>query len=236
MSQTVHPTDFNMRSPHYRTLISAGARFESCMNASCVMDYGNSKNQEVAQAMQLGLADLTPLPRTGFKGPETVQWAGSAGLKIGQHNNRAYLQEDGLLAARLSDSEILVLNGLGSRLDQCARLEEKHKHRRPAGCYTVPRASASAWLMLTGQYSTDALAKLCGVDLRVKNFSGGAIAQTSVARTNCIVIRNNMGEIPAFHLLFDCSSTEYMWSCLVDAGMEFKGAPVGYASLLELHC
>ena len=215
-------------------LLSAGARFESYMNASCVIDYGCSNKQEVAQAMQLGLADLTPLPRAGFKGPETVPWAGSAGLKIGQHNNRAYLQENGVLVAKLSDSEILILNDLGSHLDQCASLEEKYRYSRPARCYTVPRRSASAWLMLTGRYSIDVLAKLCSVDLRVKHFPEGEIAQTSVARTNCIIIRIHLGDIPAFHLLFDCPLVDYMWSSLMDAGMEFKGAPVGYASLLTL--
>ena len=230
----VHPTDFSIRSPHYRTLMSAGARFGKYMNTSCAMDYGKSKDQEISQARQLGLADLTSLPRTGFKGREAVQWGRSQDLDIGQRNNQAYLQQNGMLVARLTDTEIAVLNNLRSPSDQCAGLKEKYTRNRPVKCYFVPRFNSSAWLMVTGQYSTEMFAKICGVDLHANKFSSGAIAQTSIARINGIIIRNDLGETPAFHLLFDIASTEYMWSCLMDAYAEFNGAPVGYAALLEL--
>ncbi len=230
----IHPTNFSIRSPHYRTLISAGARFEKHMNTSCAINYGESKSQEISQAKQLGLVDLTVLPRTGFKGPEAVQWGRSQGLDIGQHSNQACSQQNGMLVARLTDTEIMVLNDLHSPSDQCAGLEEKYTRNRPARCYPVPRFDSSAWLMVTGQCSTDMFAKVCGVDLRTNKFPSGAIAQTSIARMNGIVIRNDLGEVPAFHLLFDSASTEYAWSCLIDAYAEFNGAPVGYAALLEL--
>lgn len=230
----VHPTDFSTRSPHYRTLMSAGARFEKHMNASCAMNYGKSKDQEISQARQLGLADLTLLPRTGFKGREAVQWGRSQGLDIGQHNNQAYSQKNGMLVARLANTEIMVLNSLCSPSDQCANLEEEYTRNRPAKCYSVPRFNSSVWLMVTGRCSTEMFAKICGVDLRTNKFSSGAIAQTSIARINGIIIRNDLGEVPAFHFLFDSASVEYMWSCLMDAYAEFNGAPVGYAALLEL--
>ena len=230
----VHPTDFSIRSPHYRTLVSAGARFEKYMNTSCVMNYGKSRDQEISQARQLGLADLTPLPRTGFKGREAVQWGRSQDLDIGQRNNQAYLQQNGMLVARLADTEIVILNYLCSSSDQCAGLNERYTRNRPVKCYFVPRSNLSAWLMVTGQYSIEMFAKICGVDLRTKQFPPCAVAQTSIARINGIIIRNDLGETPAFHLLFDSASTEYMWSCLMDACTEFNGAPVGYAALLRL--
>ncbi|MCR6629846.1 MAG: hypothetical protein NVV74_07215 [Magnetospirillum sp.] len=72
------------------------------------------------------------------------------------------------------------------------------------------------------------LAKLCGVDLRRHVFADGAVAQTSVARLNGILIRQ--GE--DFHLLADSASAEYLWDCLVDAMAEFGGSVAGVNHLL----
>ncbi|MCY4641886.1 MAG: sarcosine oxidase [Gammaproteobacteria bacterium] len=234
MTQQADPTSFNIRSPHYRTLLSAGARFGSYMNTSCVMDYGRSRNWEVSQAKQLGLVDLTPIPRTGFKGQGVIQWISSQGMEIGQHSNKAYPQQNGMLVGRLADIEVIILNGLQSRTNQCESLDEKHACDQPVRCYLVPRFNTLAWFMVTGETSAEVFAKICGVDLRLKNFSRGAIAQTSVARINSIIIRHDLKEIPAFHLLFDSASTEYMWACLMDAYMEFKGSPVGYSAIRAL--
>ena len=215
--------------------MSAGARFGSYMNASCAMDFGKSRDQEISQARKLGLVDLTPLPRTGFKGQEAIHWGRSQGLEIGQYNNRTYLQQNGMLVARLADTEIMMLNDLKSSNNQCVGLEERHAFDRPTKCYSVPRFDVSAWLMVTGQCAAEMFAKICGIDLRVEKFSMGTVAQTSVARINGIIIRNDLpGEIPSYHLLFGNMSAEYMWSCLIDACTEFDGAPVGYAALLEM--
>ena len=204
------------------------------MNTACIMNYGKNKGQEISQARWLGLADLTPLPRTGFKGREVIQWGRSQGLEIGQRNNQAYPQPNGTLVARLADFEIMILNGLHGCDNQLAPWEKEHTRNRPARCYAVPRFDMSAWLMITGQCASEMLAKICGVDLRVEKFSPEAIAQTSVARTNSIIIRNDLSGVLAFHLLFDSASTDYMWSCLTDACREFEGAPVGYIALSEL--
>ncbi len=204
------------------------------MDTACAMDYGGSEEQEISQARQLGLADLTPLPRTGFKGREAIRWLRSQGLEIGQRSNQTYLQSNGMLVVRIADSEIMILNSLSSRDNQLANLEKEHARGHSAGCYSVPRFDTSAWLMVTGQCASEMFAKICGVDLRAGKFPPEAIAQTSIARTNGIVIRNGLGEVPAFHLLFDSASADYMWSCLTDACREFKGAPVGYAALSRI--
>ena len=70
-------------------------------------------------------------------------------------------------------------------------------------------------------------AKICGVDLRPHHFADGRIAQTSLAKMSAIVIRADLGRTPAFHLLADSASAEYLWGCLLDAMAEFDGAPVG---------
>ena len=232
MSQ-VQPEHFIRRSPLYRTLIKFGAQFEDRFNNACVTKYSNNNNQELIQAENLGLIDLSSLPRTGFKGKEAIQWAKAQELNIGDLNNQAYLQENGALVARLADTEILILNDLYTNIDQCKEFDKKHHLEKPTKCFTVPRVDSSAWFMITGAHSVDMFSKICGIDLRSHKFLNGSIAQTSIARINGTIIRMDLNTTTAFHLLFDSASSEYMWSCLIDAFVEFDGSPIGLNTLLK---
>ena len=51
---------------------------------------------------------------------------------------------------------------------------------------------------------------------------------------NAIVIRADLGKAPAFHILADGASAEYLWHCILDAMEEFDGAPAGLAALRRL--
>ena len=227
----LQPTDFRIRSPHYRILVAEGAKFINYGNTSIAANFGKNIEQECSILKQLGLMDLTPLPRTGFKGKASIQWAQAQGLDIGETNNFAYKQPNGMLVARLADTEILVLNNIHSEQNQCLSLDEKYRASNPARCYSVPRYDASAWLYITGAHASAMFAKMCGVDLRVNKFPNGSIAQTSIARMNGIIIRDDLNDTPAFHLVFDSASADYMWTCLRDSFKEFDGACIGYNSL-----
>ena len=74
-------------------------------------------------------------------------------------------------------------------------------------------------------------AKVCGVDLRPAMFAVDAVAQTSVARLNAIVVRADLETVPAFRLLGDSASAAYMWESLLDAMAEYGGAAVGLNDL-----
>ena len=227
-------TDFLTRSPHYRNMIAEGAKFQQFGEAVIAAQYNQTTEQETSQAQQLGLVDLTLLPRSGFKGREAIHWIQTQGLEIGNKNNQAYIQTNGMLIARLADTEVLILNDVCSTQNQCELYELKYNRTNPAGCYSVPRLNSSAWFLVTGHFASDMFAKICGVDLRTNKFSMGAIAQTSVARINAIIIRNDIKNVPAYHLLFDSASTEYMWTCLKDAFAEFKGTAVGHDAICTL--
>ena len=233
MSQ-VQAIDFLTRSPNYRILVSEGAQFKPLGNTALVDNYGKSVDQEAAQAKQLGIVDLNAIPRTGFKGREAIDWVRNQGLQIGDQNNQAYRQANGLLVARLADTEVLILNDVNNSENQCESLDEEYHRNLPTRCYSVPRFNSSSWLLITGEFASEMFAKLCGVDLRLHKFSEGSIAQTSIARINGIIIRGDIHGVPAFHFLFDSASTDYMWACLKDAFMEFNGTPVGHSALSEL--
>jgi sarcosine oxidase subunit gamma len=232
------PTALTRRSFVYRVLQQGGARFAAVNDAAIAVDFGRPLEAEAAQARSMGIADLSVLPRTGFKGAGTVEWLTSQGLSIGADSNRAYPQAGGELAARLAPTEIFLIDSLAGRGELIRRLNAawswgSETPRRLIG-YPMPRAESHAWFLVTGERAPGMFAKICGVDLRPHRFAAGAIAQTSLAKMSAIVIRADLGEVPAYHVLADSASAEYLWGCLLDAMAEFAGAPVGWAAVRQL--
>lgn len=237
MAAALQPTDCLRRSFVTRELQIAGARFGEENGAAVAVDFGDPAREE-ATARRLGLVDLSPLARVGFKGPGAVEWLAAQGVTVPPESNQAVVQEGGGLAARLAPGEVLILGAQSFEDDLPARLvatwaEAPTPPETPRG-FPVPRADSHAWFLLTGADSPTLFAKLCGVDLRPAKFALGRIAQTSIARLNGIVIRDDKGGLPAYHLLVDSASAGYLWDCLRDAMAEFGGIPVGVRALRAL--
>jgi len=210
----------------------AGARFEVRGEAVIAADYGVGGETDTARRM--GVADLSPVARTGFKAKDTPDWLEGQGVAIPDAPNEARRQDDGSLVARLSMDEHFILGDLAGKSDLPSRLDAAWTIDPDRRCYHMPRADSHCWLALTGRHTSEMLAKVCGVDLRTHRFLDGDVAQTSVARLNGIVIRSDLGDTRAFYLLADSASADYLWPCLLDAMQEFDGGPVGMGALLAL--
>jgi sarcosine oxidase, subunit gamma len=170
----------------------------------------------------LTLADLSSLPRLGFKGRGTMEAMKKRGITLEPVANRAYRQKDGGLCLVLAASEVILLgppNGDGAFLD---KLEADWRIEDLERSYPVPRQFGGCWFRITGQDAPAMFAKLCGVDLRPHRFADLAIAQTSVARLNAIVLRNDSGGQIGFELFADIASADYLLGCLEDAMAEFQ--------------
>jgi sarcosine oxidase subunit gamma len=235
---TVSPTALPRRSFIHRVLQQAGARFAPVTDGAIAVDFGKPIEAEVAQARRMGIADLSVLPRTGFKGAGTVEWLTAQGLSIGPDSNRAYPQTGGALAARLAPTEVFLLDGFAGGGDLIRRLNAAwswggETPRTPIG-YPMPRSESHAWVLVAGEQAAAMFAKVCGVDLRPHRFAVGSISQTSVAKMSAIIIRIDLGGTAAFHVLADSASAEYFWGCLLDAMAEFDGAPVGWTAIRRL--
>ena len=113
------PADFSRRSFVYRSLVAAGARFAEQHGAAVADDFGGGADAEARQAQSLGLADLSPLPRIGFKGRGTLDWLAGHGVSGFSENNMAYPQPGASLVARLAPSEVLVLGGIAGNAVLC---------------------------------------------------------------------------------------------------------------------
>jgi sarcosine oxidase subunit gamma len=232
------PTGHPRRSCIYRVLQQAGARFASVNDAAIAVDFGRPVDAEIVQAGSMAIADLSVLPRTGFKGAGTIEWLTAQGLSIGPDSNRAYPQGGGELAARLAPTEIFLIDSVAGTGDLVRRLDAawswgSERPRKLIG-YPMPRSESHAWFTVSGKHAAPMFAKICGVDLRLHRFSVGSIAQTSLAKMSAIVVRADLGDVPAFHVLADSASAEYLWGCLLDAMAEFGGASVGWAAMRQL--
>ncbi len=192
----------------------------------------NDKKPERQQAETLALLDLTVLPRTGYKSRQTPDWLIEQGIDIPAEPNQAVTQADGSLVASLSWDEHLVLSDLALRSGQVQALDAAYTHRAGFMCYPLLRAHSHSWFAITGKHAPALFAKVCGVDMQPSAFANGRVAQTSVARTNGIVIRHDIGKLLVYYVLADSASAEYMWSGLLDAMDEWQGKAIGLDCLL----
>ena len=228
------------RSQLYHLQQAAGAEFAQLQNVVVVKQFADD---EAAQLASLAMIDLSTLPRTGFKGRQTPQWLTEQGVNIPDKPNQAAKQADGSLVARLSEQEHLILCDISmqgvSSATLADALDSHWQIQEDLACYSLPRRDSHAWLYLSGEHVRSMLAKVCGIDLSAAEFANGQIAQTSIARINGILIRddlkagNNEQAITGFHLLCDSSSVIFVWQSLLDAMAEFDGKPVGVAALLD---
>lgn len=233
LTLATQPADVARRSGLYRKLREQGAVFGDVAGGALPMRYRN-EDDGAATARNLGLAELSALPRIGFKGQAVLSQMNTQGVTLEFRPNRAFRQDDGTLAAVLAMTEVLLLSPLNGVAPKLAELAANWSIETADGGYLVPRQDSHFRFLMTGRHASSAFAKICGVDLRPKCFEDLAIAQTSIAKSTAIVIRDDIGETPTYHLLGDSASAGYMWDCLVDAIGEFGGRPVGLDALLAL--
>jgi len=219
---TTTPDQFNRRSPLHAWFSEQGATFTDIGDAAVVSGFPDR------EAPPLGLLDLTPLPRTGVKGRRALAWLAEVGWPVPGTNNTSVVTASAQRVARLADGEALILSAIAG---DAGRVRELADAIPGAGAWPVARRDGSCWFLLAGDAAVDCLQKLCGIDLRPERFPADAVAQTSVARTNAVLIRDAALPRPAFHILADSASTGWFHAALLDAMAEFDGAPMGVDEL-----
>jgi len=227
----VMPNQRLQRSFIYRNLEQAGGKFSEVAGSLTTTSIPDG-SADVAR--NLGVADLSLLPRTGYKGAEALDWLDKQGTEIGAQCNKAFEQTDGSLCAKLAPSEALILSPLSGLSKVVPVLKAAWAKGTNQRAYEVMREDANFEFIITGDLSADMFAKICGVNLSPSHFSAFDITQTSVARSNCILIRCDVGNTLAFRMLGDSASAEYILECLLDAMAEFGGSLVGQDALTAL--
>jgi len=223
----VQPTDFPRRSALYRWHIAAGAEFSEQDGAAAPERYAGAAPDLASCA----LADLSVLPRLGMKGWTAWTTLASVGIDRPVENNQATRMRGGGLALRLGDNEALLL---GAVAGDAPLLKEAMMLPVASGFYPVPRQDTHAWFALIGAAVPALLSKVCAIDFRIGRFADLAIAQTMVARVGAVVLRCDVDQTTAFHVLADSASALYLWQVLLQAGEEYHGRAAGLEALRQL--
>ena len=84
-------------------------------------------------------------------------------------------------------------------------------------------------LRLVGPRSAEVLGKL--TSLNVNSLANMSCAQASLAHVPAIFLHEDIGRLPAFHLLVTRDYAESMWDAILHAGHEFHVCPYGLETL-----
>ena len=102
----------------------------------------------------------------------------------------------------------------------------------PLGAIDVSSVYTS--FRLVGPRSRDVLNKLTSLNVSDAKLPNLSCAQASVAHAHAMILREDMGAIPAFHLLVSRDYGESVWESIVHAGHEFHLCPFGLQALQAL--
>ncbi|WP_051219662.1 aminomethyltransferase family protein [Oceanobacter kriegii] len=210
------------RSANYRRL--AQAQTVTTASGAAVVSRVDHNDEE--RARNGGVLELSMLPHTGFRGAGTADWLSSMEYPIPLKPNMATACSEGNWVLRLSKTEYWLLanpNDLGKAIESLPT----DMADTPNACYPLFCKDSHAWLMLTGEHTGEILSKLSAVDMRESEFPVGSIAQTSIARINAILVRQEVNGLAAVSILCDIASSDYLWTVLMDAVQEFDGGAVG---------
>jgi sarcosine oxidase subunit gamma len=229
----VNPLQSARRSMLYRWHERHGASFVEHAGAIVVANYATDA-VEMSAACELGLCDLSTLPRWGVTGRGATASLKDTGFEVPAGVNRSVRQVNGDVLARLSDDEYLLLPiGLLIAAEPPAGIPRVQGHA--AGpVYELPRQDSHSWFALTGRKASTILATICGVDMRDVAFVDGAVAQTSIARVSAVVVRNDLGHSPCFFVLVSSMAAEYLWDAITGAMDVAGGAAIGIRALSSL--
>jgi sarcosine oxidase subunit alpha len=87
--------------------------------------------------------------------------------------------------------------------------------------------SVYAGIALLGPSSRDVLRKLIALDIRPTALPDSACAETALAGVHALLLRADLGGLPAFELYVTRDVAEFVWETLLDAGREYGLAPIG---------
>lgn len=80
------------------------------------------------------------------------------------------------------------------------------------------------FMLLAGGKAAQVLPKVCGLNFSDAQFPNRHAAQTRLAKVNCLIIRDDRGDLPAYLLIVERSLAVYVWGVVQDATREFSGA------------
>ncbi|MBI2504106.1 MAG: hypothetical protein HYW07_12845 [Candidatus Latescibacteria bacterium] len=201
----------------------AGAQFALDAGWQVAQVYTSEEEEVAAVRRAVGLADETARGKLLIEGREAGSLLGveigiGGGAMLGK--GRVFrLRQDLFFISTPPGVEEEVLEGLRSQAVG-----------RHLSLTDLTHARAELWLV--GPAGPAVLGQLCGLDLA--RFPDGEARQGSVAKTAQLILRRDLGGLPAFSLIGARSLGAYLWEAFLEAGRAQGIAPLGQAALRAL--
>ena len=194
-----------------------------------IPDVYTTLEAEIAAAQeQLALADETPNGKLLFEGDQAeavlMDAFGLGSLKINEG-------QDGI--HRLRNNLFFISTAPGKEISAQKKLTTTLEASEKFATVT-DITHGRAEIRVIGPDSQKLLSKVCGLDFHPSAFPNETAKQSSLAKTTQLIIRRDIGELPAFSIIGVQSLGAYIWDTMVKAGQEFGLLPIGSAALAEL--
>lgn len=210
-------------SPVHDALSHLNPRWSEMRGMPVAMDFG-SPAQELANSAELGLCDVSFLPRMVLKGSEAASFLSSQNVAVPSQTLGVTKLDAGGLVVRSGSAEFLVEDGPQTNVVE--RLQAALGAGR-AGCYSVLRQDAS--FLLSGKRAAEVFLETCGYDFRQPPET---LVMTRVAGVSCSIVHRTFNQTGAFQLWLDPSYGEYLWETLLEVVRDLRGDAVGASALI----
>ena len=100
-----------------------------------------------------------------------------------------------------------------------------------SGVWLTDVTSVFAQFLLAGPASRDVLRKLTSLNVSEKALPDSGCGQASVGHVRAIILRRDLGPLPAFHVLVSREYGESVWDAVLHAGQEFRITQFGLKAL-----
>ncbi len=216
------------RTPLHHWHAARGARFAERDGWQVVTSYGDAEREVEAARTGLGLADVSARAKVSLRGPGVQDLLRSLvpdGAAPGPRGV-VHVPEWSALACRLTDNHLLLL-GSSATISLGNWLDGLRVHRTDA-------TSALAAFWVVGPRCGELLGRLSHLDVRAGRFPVPSCAETALAGVEALLVRTAELPLPSMRVCVPWDVGEYVWERMMEAGHEWRMAPLGLEALGRL--
>ncbi|MCP5096370.1 MAG: aminomethyl transferase family protein [Chloroflexi bacterium] len=209
------------------------AKFDDLQGWQVVQSFGSMQQETAVLTQAIALCDLSHNGKIRVEGNAAGAMLMADALAIGESKAVDYgwiyrLRRD-LFFVSTAAGDVVDTPAL-SAVETAVSLTQQAADSPDLITVTdVTHGNAELWLI--GPYSAELLSRLCGLDFHDSEFPNGMAKQSSVAKTTQIIIRRDLGNMPAYALIGGRSLAVYLWQTILEAGQDLGIQPVGLEAL-----
>ena len=210
-------------SPVHHKMIERGASLVSVSGWHLAEHFGDPDQEAIRVRSNVGLSDLSSLPKWEIKGNELSKWAGIIFADDIPEPGCIARTDSGYVSRVSRNHAFFILNKTDIPVPAPLRSENF-----PAGClHVLDRTDGFGGFLLCGPKANAILRRLTSLDLREATFPNLSCAFGPMAAIRVLLVRKDRAGLPAYEIFFSREYGEYFWDAVLAAGKEFQLVPFG---------